>query len=146
VIAAVLLAAGASACESRQLYIASNTVAGLHAELNTAQTNGKLVFGYERDFVAIIPKSVENSGENAPAPGTLADTVNWRSGEGRELMSVLGCTDLKVDGIVISRFNEYLATGQAAKNFAVAIRLENAAKITRAFFECLRAPEPAENS
>lgn len=158
-----------SACEQNNVYVASNTLIGLNAGVNPAQSTGKIFFGYERDFVAIIPKAVDNpppadtvaapagsttsdaeASGDGQSPSTAAPTapvvqgVSWKSeqGEGKELMSVLGCTDVQAKGIFIRRFTEYLATGQAARNFAVALRLKDVEQdeVIDQFFKCLKKP------
>jgi hypothetical protein len=103
---AAALTSGLTACEPTNLYVGSNTVVGVNGSMNTQQTAGHLIVGYDRRFAAIVPKSVP-----------MADS------EGEEAMAVLSCSELRVEGIFLTGFTEYLATGQAAKTFA-----ENVAK------------------
>ena len=56
---ALTLIAGLAACgEPTQLYIAHNTVLGLDAAVDTNRQAGRLLFGYDRQFVALAPRSV----------------------------------------------------------------------------------------
>ena len=67
----------------------------MNLEQYTERAKGRLVIGYDRNFVTLVPKSVPD-GKG-----------------GREAMAVLSCSELKVDGIFLSKFIEYLATGKA---------------------------------
>jgi hypothetical protein len=96
-------------CQPAQTYVVSSTVLGLHAAVNTSANSGKLQFGYDRAFATIIPRSVPVSDTGQP-------------GGKKEVMSVLGCSDVKVDGIVLSQFQEVLSTGEAAKTYADAMK------------------------
>lgn len=89
-----------AACEPTNLYVAHDTVVGVNAAVNTERTKGRLVIGYDRNFVTLVPKSVPD--------------ING----GHEAMAALSCSELKVDGIFLSKFIEYLTTGQAALAFA----------------------------
>lgn len=117
----LLLALGA--CQN--LYIASDTNAGIQASLNTARTAGKLSVGWERDFVVLIPRSVdvvkatgqmEDDEEAKPAASQsgVGDEAGDEAGGEFEAMSVASCTDFDTDGIYITRFEQKLATGYAA--------------------------------
>lgn len=123
-------------CQSGQLYVASNTVVGLHAGVNTARTAGTLQIGYDRYFTTVVPRSVVppngESGTGLPA-GTTA----------REAMAVMSCSELEVDGIFVSRFVENLATGRAALNYAKALRDSDPAIAREAaqFFTCPATPQ-----
>jgi hypothetical protein len=99
--AAVALSAALTACQPTNLYVGSNTVVGVNGSMNTEQTAGHLIVGYDRRFAAIVPKSV---------PTGEAD--------GKEAMAVLSCSELRVEGIFLTGFTEYLATGKAATRFA----------------------------
>jgi hypothetical protein len=102
--AAVALSVALTACQPTNLYVGSNTVVGVNGSMNTEQTAGHLIVGYDRRFAAIVPKSVP-TGE----------------GDGREAMAVLSCSELRVEGIFLTGFTEYLATGRAARKFAAAV-------------------------
>lgn len=134
------LSVGLSACSPTNLYVASNTVVGLNAAMNADQTSGHVIIGYDRRFAAIVPKSVQVLKED----GTLDTSVDP---DAREAMSVLSCSELKVSGIFLTGFTEYLATGEAARKFANKVRKEVAKSGTSAdmtrFFNCLipRAPD-----
>ena len=108
--AAVALTTGLAACEPTNLYVGSNTVVGVNGSMNTQQTAGHLIVGYDRRFAAVVPTSVP-----------------MEDSEVEEAMAVLSCSELRVEGIFLTGFTEYLATGQAAKTFArnVAAKDEN---------------------
>ena len=120
----LLAALTLAACEANQLYIAHDTVLGLNANVNSARTSGKLVFGYDRQFGTLIPKSV--------------DVEEDQAGNGREAMAVLACSDVGVDGIFLTRFVEHLATGQAARNFAKELA-DSPDDVNLGFFQCFEA-------
>lgn len=86
-----------SACTSlsKQVYVASDTSLGVNGAVNTAQTAGKLVIGYDRKFVAYVPKIIYEGDS--------------------DVMAVYNCTHLEVQGLRIKAFKEHLATGDAAK-------------------------------
>ena len=107
--AAVALSVALTACEPTNLYVGSNTVVGVNGSMNTQQTAGHLIVGYDRRFAAIVPKSVPMEGS-----------------EGEEAMAVLSCSELRVEGIFLTGFTEYLATGQAAKKFAENVAAKDA--------------------
>ena len=106
-----------AACEPTNLYVAHHTVVGVNAAVNTEQTKGHLIIGYDRNFVTLVPKSVDDP-----------------DGEGKEAMSALSCSELKVEGIFLTKFVEYLATGEAGREFArkFAMEPEEGSKI----FDC----------
>jgi len=111
----------AAGCAPQNLYVSHDVVVGVNAQLSADRQQGRLLVGYDRDFITIIPKSVEVPGE-----------------EGREVMSLLGCTELTVDGIFISSFADTLASGEVAKKFAASL-----AEDTR-FFDCHDRAEGAD--
>jgi hypothetical protein len=130
----LVLAAGValilSACEPVNLYVAHSTVVGLNAAGSADRGSGHLIIGYDRHFGAIVPKSVPVE-------------------EGEEAMSVLSCSDLKVDGIFLAGFTEYLATGRAATWFAkvVASDTDPAQKTAMdQMFDCYVAPIPSDQT
>lgn len=92
-----------SGCEPTNLYVAHHTVIGVNAAMNTERTSGRLVIGYDRKFVTVIPKSV-------PIDGV--------ANKQRDAMAALSCSEVEVKGIFLSKFIEYLATGEAGKKFA----------------------------
>jgi hypothetical protein len=109
--AALALIAGLTACEPTNLYVSSNTVVGVNGAMNADQTSGHLIVGYDRRFAAIVPKSAHVLKDD----GSIDESV---SEDAREAMSVLSCSELEVDGIFLTGFTEYLATGEAARKFA----------------------------
>lgn len=111
ILLAPIIAFAAGACEPTQLYIAHNTVVGLDASVNTERTAGRLMFGYDRQFVALAPKAVK------PAPHKW-DEQEGISDEAQEAMSAIACTEVEVDGIFLTKYSERLATGSAARDAA----------------------------
>ena len=85
---------GACTSLSKQVYVASDTSLGVNGAVNTAQTAGKLVIGYDRKFVAFVPKIIYEGDS--------------------DVMAVYNCTHLEVQGLRITAFRERLATGDAA--------------------------------
>jgi hypothetical protein len=115
-------AAGVAGCQdSSVLYVASHSVVGVNAAVNTAQTSGHLMIGYDRIFVTNPPKSV---------------TIANKPGE-RESMAVLSCSEVIVTGIFLTSFREHLATGQAATDFAGKIKSDP--NNSNEFFKCSTA-------
>jgi hypothetical protein len=118
------------ACEPVNLYVAHSTIVGLNAAGSLDRSSGHLIVGYDRHFGAIVPKSV------------LVE-------EGEEAMSVLSCSDLKVDGIFLAGFTEYLATGRAATGFAKAVAADTDPAQKTAMdqmFDCYVAPIPSDQT
>ena len=101
-------------CEASNLYVAHDAVVGVSAQVSADRQQGRLIIGYDRDFITIIPKSVDN-----------ADAK-------RDAMALLGCTRLKVGGIFLSEYTDVIASGEAAKRFAQKVNDDDA------FFDCLR--------
>lgn len=102
------------ACEPRNLYVAHDTVVGVNAKVSQDRQQGQLVVGYDRDFVTVIPKSVDDpSGINK-----------------KDAMALLSCTELEVDGIFLSKYTDITASGDAAKKFSERIHDDNN------FFNC----------
>lgn len=100
-------------CEPTNLYVAHDVVVGVNAQVSPDRQEGRLIIGYDRDFVTIIPKSVQVDG-----------------GSDRDVMSLLGCTELTVGGIFLSSYTDSLATGEAAKLFAMKVGEDDR------FFDC----------
>lgn len=118
--AATVAAALLAGCEPTHLYVTSATVVGVDAGVNTQQTAGHLIVGYDRKFAAVVPKSVQRA-----------------DGKGKEAMAALSCTETEVTGIFLTGFTEYLATGDAAKQFAENLgRPDRQALEGKRFFEC----------
>ena len=119
-ITATALLAALPGCEATHLFVAHQTVVGVDAAVDTQMTKGHLVIGYDRNFVAIVPKSVEVPGKN---------------GTQRDAMSAIACHKVEVKGIVLTQFTEYLATGKAARIYAENLRRRTAGQL----FNCLDA-------
>ena len=113
-ITAVYLLTG---CETVNLHVVHHTVVGVNAAVNTDQTAGHVIVGYDRKFNTIIPKSVDDKKNN-----------------GHEAMSALSCSEVEVDGIFLTKFQESLATGDAAIKFANAVKTD---KDNLGIFDCL---------
>ena len=111
---AVTLVLQLAACTQDRLYVSLTTVLGLDASVNTARTTGRVQLGYDRYFVTWVPQTVE------------------QMDGGREVMSALNCTEIIVSGLALKKFDESLATGIAATNFAKQLNEESAAK----YFDC----------
>lgn len=127
--AAIVLVTWLGGCEPANLYVAHTTVLGVNGAMNADQSSGHLIVGYDRKFAAIVPKSVETE-------------------DGKEAMSVLSCSDVKVDGIFLAGFTEYLATGRAAQGFAqkvVTPRNEEERKAINQMFDCYTTPIPSDS-
>jgi hypothetical protein len=124
----VFLATIAAGCEPTNLYVAHTTVLGVNGAMNADQSSGHLIVGYDRQFGAVIPKSVDTT-------------------DGKEAMSVLSCSDVKVDGIFLAAFTEYLATGKAAQGFADKVVHPNTAEDRKAInqmFDCYTTAIPSD--
>ena len=115
------IVAALTACEASQLYVGADTVIGLNAGVNTERTAGHFIFGYDRNFATVIPKSV---------PGVVGNP----DPNAREAMSALSCSKVSTDGIFLSGFKESLATGGAAKAYAEKIRQGQ----TTTMFNCFK--------
>lgn len=111
-----------SGCEPSNLYVAHDTVVGVNAQVSADRQQGRLVIGYDRDFVVLIPKSVDVP-PDSDKPGDLGK---------QDEMSLLNCTELEVDGIFLTKYADSLASGDAAVEFA--------GKVDEAtsFFDCHR--------
>jgi len=118
-LAALMLA---PACSGRHLYVAHDTVIGVNARLNQGRNEGQLVMGYDRDFVTIIPRSVEVAPEDpdkTPPPQPALD-----------VMSLVSCTILQVDGPSLTRYEDVIVSGDAAATYA------QSGKATGEVFNC----------
>lgn len=125
---ATFLAAIVAGCEPTNLYVAHTTVLGVNGAMNADQSSGHLIVGYDRKFGAAVPKSVDTE-------------------DGKEAMSVLSCSDVKVDGIFLAAFTEYLATGRAARGFAEkVVKPNNEAdrKAINQMFDCYTTAIPSD--
>lgn len=142
--AAVALSVTLTACDPTNLYVTSNTVIGVNGAMNTEQASGHLIVGYDRRFLAIVPKSATIVDPETGEPVTTGNP------EAREAMSILSCSQLEVDTIFLTGFTEYLATGEAARRFAAKVAKKSTLRRDAAigqFFDCYipkeRKPTPA---
>jgi hypothetical protein len=144
-----MVSTGLAACgEPTQLYIAHNTVVGVDVAVDTNRQAGRLVVGYDRQFVALAPKSVPPDPEK-PDPDCVGEP------DCREAMAVLSCNEVEVDGIFLTRFKDRLATGTAAKKAATKIvehvqtvaqgDVTKYAEIAAGLFDCWRPIETDED-
>lgn len=97
----------------RQLYVAHDTVVGINAHVNNARNSGSLIIGYDRNFVALVPRSVTTDTNHAP--------------KDKEAMSAISCSKMEIKRIFLTKFIERLATGQAAETLASSINDSSAA-------------------
>jgi hypothetical protein len=109
-------------CEVGQLHLAYQTNVGINAAIKPDMTEGSLMIGYQRDFATLVPKSV------AMQDGTGK----------RDAMASLVCSELVVQGIWLNKYVEYVATGDAAKDFAA--RLMGQQTQADKFFDCYKEP------
>lgn len=146
----LICSTGLAACgEPTQLYIAHNTVVGLDAAVDTNRQSGRLLFGYDRQFVALAPKSVPHKGD----PQDSGAVCNAPEANCREAMAALSCNEVVVEGIFLTRFRDRLATGTAATNAAKAIvdfvkskpTSEQDREIAGALFDCWRVVETEQD-
>jgi hypothetical protein len=142
----LIVAIALAACSGpTQLYVAHNTVVGLDAAVDTNRQAGRLIIGYDRQFVALAPRSVPHV-RDPENPDPVCD----RPGEDcREAMAVLSCNEVEVEGIFLTRFKDRLATGTAAKNAASEIVAQLKAetvepRVAGALFDCWRSAGPAD--
>ncbi|WP_306113976.1 MULTISPECIES: hypothetical protein [unclassified Roseovarius] len=84
-------------CDTRNLYVAHDTVLGINAVVNQGRQKGQLVVGYDRDFATVIPKSVDPTS----------------TGE-KDAMALVNCTELEIDGIYLNAYSDVMITGDAA--------------------------------
>ena len=124
------LTAGACDTAGRHLYIAHNTVVGLDAAVNTDPPRGHLVFGYDRQFGAWIPRSVPDGETGNGAVTSSAHSTT------RDAMTAIACSKVGVDGIYLTQFTEYLATGRAAELYAMALKAHPGSPL----YDCLNQP------
>ena len=90
-----LLSLMLSGCNATHLVYGHNTSLGVDVAVSTEGT-GRLVFGYDRDTFAIVPRKGEN-----------LDAMTLTS---------FGC--VYVDGLNEISFNHFVSTGEAAKTIA----------------------------
>lgn len=129
VVGLMVLMLGGCANWGEQLYVAHDTKLGIDASINTATTSGSIDLGYDRRFVAFVPRSVEIKDGDADA---------------REVMSVMACSNLRVGIVSIDYYDESLATGRAAVKFAEALAdtsKPHNQKIAKDYFECFKKKE-----
>lgn len=79
-------------CESNNVFVAADSTIGVSGSINSAKTSGKLLVGYDRAFIAYVPRKTDTG----------------------DALSTYNCTHFEVTGIQITRFSESLATGDAA--------------------------------
>jgi hypothetical protein len=120
------------ACQPTHVFVTHQTVVGVDAAVNTQMTKGHLIIGYDRNFVALVPKSVA---------GAQGDPRESEPANARDAMSVIACSNVKVDGIVLTQFTENMATGKAAKIYAKKLHQYGGNQLFRCFD---KEPEPSD--
>lgn len=135
-----------AACDAKQLYMANQTTIGLNAAVNPETGNGSLLIGYDRDFVALVPRSVEQYQKDAQGDVKLGTDGNPLITGHSDAMSALVCADVRFEKIWLRYYNEAMATGEAARRFAQQLAAPGAdgraAKTSmRDFFKCFRRAE-----
>lgn len=128
-------------CDANQLYMGSRTVVGINASVNPEVSSGSLIVGYDRTFAAVIPRT---------APATSTDQPSQLeppkpAGPNQEAMAAIACSSLAVNGITIKRFTESIATGEAARKFAKALKEDHDNRSVKDFFDCFR-DKPGDSS
>lgn len=134
------------ACDAKQLYMANQTVIGLNAAVDPEAGTGSLLIGYDRDFVALVPRSVEQRETDAQGKVVLDADGKPRLTGHTDAMSALVCADVRFEKIWLRYYYEAMATGEAAKQFARKLSATNAeaqrsAASMREFFKCFRRAE-----
>jgi hypothetical protein len=133
----VLSCVGGCDTVGRNLFIAHNTVVGVDAAVNTDQTQGHIIIGYDRQFVGYIPRSVPDHGAGVATTTPTSE----RESKKRDAMTAVACSKVAVDGIFLTQFTEYLATGRAAELYAKALRAHPGTQL----YNCLDKPaNPSE--
>ncbi len=95
-------------CEARNLYVAHETTVGLNGRFSQNRQSGKLVLGYDREFVTLVPKGTD------PTPDDDVDD--------RDVMASLGCSYLQTNGVALTRYSDLVITGKAATDLAAKIK------------------------
>ncbi|WP_139792877.1 hypothetical protein [Pseudophaeobacter leonis] len=103
----------------QNLYVAHDTVLGINARLNKDRAAGKLVIGYDREFITIVPKGSRTE------PVTGEEDQTSTSNASRDVMSSLGCNYLEAEGPTLKRYSDMVITGEAAIKLAAKIKEEN---------------------
>lgn len=105
--------------DATQLYVVHQTVIGIDAAVNNEQKAGHLLIGYDRRFLTISPKSVPMSESQKSAKNPQETMAPQSPGpQPKDVMAVLSCSHMEIDGLFLTKFVERLATGKAAKNFS----------------------------
>ncbi len=90
-------------CQATHLLYVSDTVLGIDVAAS-AEGTGHLIFGYDRDTFALVPRKEE----------AQAEVQNDRF----DAMSLAAVSCVYVDGLQEVRFNHFVATGDSAKYVA----------------------------
>jgi hypothetical protein len=80
-------------CSGKDVYVASDTSLGINGSLNTVESSGKIVIGYDRKFIAYVPLKDDQS----------------------DAKPTYNCTRLQIKGPKLLKFYERMATGAAAE-------------------------------
>lgn len=103
-----------SGCAAQNMYMAHDTSIGIKAQLSADRQKGSIALGYKRDYVAIIPKSVE---QGQPAGQS-------------DVMASMGCSRVETQGARLIGYSDAVATG------AVAIELAKDVDAQSKLFDC----------
>jgi hypothetical protein len=117
------------------MYVGYETILGVNAQVDMLRQSGHLVIGYDRDFAAVVPKSVKAKADELAAAGKGPGSQEWK-----DVMALLVCAEVEIDGIDLREYNESIASGPAAKNFAKAVT-EGDDSLSR-FFKCYEPDAP----
>jgi hypothetical protein len=104
VLALGVLATAGCTTEPTHLMHYQRTVMGFDAAVATQEASGHIILGYDRRMVSVVPKT------------TL-------SGKAQDAMSIISCTKAK-SGFTQVDFDERLATGEAAVNYAAGLKAD----------------------
>jgi hypothetical protein len=86
-----------SGCQPTHLLYVNNSTLGIDVAVSPENT-ARMVFGYDRDTFALVPRKDDESGSEAMS------------------LASVGC--IYAEGLSTVRFNQFVATGSAAKQIA----------------------------
>lgn len=107
------------------LYVAHDTVVGLNAAVSADRAQGQFVFGFDRDYTAVVPVKEKGSKDSAGKVTTS-----------REAMAVFGCSRVETKGIFLTRYSDVIATGSAAVDLAETIGKSSSSTQTQRLVTC----------
>ena len=107
------------------LYVAHDTVVGVNAAVSADRAQGQFVFGFDRDFTAVVPVKEKGSSD---ATGGVS--------ENREAMAVFGCSRVETQNIFLTRYSDVIATGSAAVDLAETLGKNGSTNQTQRLVTC----------